>query len=159
MQCPECELENEAGAYYCARCHKPLPRPAAPGTCPCCGAKLDPDSVRSGVCSTCNNDAAKGAELKAQRQALALAEVEAQTKRVDSERARMDANKTRRGCLPLTILALLVVLAGALGQAGDRGRCHKGGKPACVGYQFRNRVCGGQPRAGTADFVPWWQRL
>jgi hypothetical protein len=116
MQCPECEIENEEGAYYCARCHKPLPQPPPPGACPHCGVTLDPAVRLTEHCPSCGDDPAKGAQIKTARRAIALAEVETQSIKLDAERARFSRSKGRRGCLPLTALALAVGV-GAGGRA------------------------------------------
>ncbi len=107
MRCPSCELENEEGAFYCARCHTALPRPLAPGECPYCGRLPQPGELPQAVCPSCGNDPERGKEVRAKRVAALRAEVEVQTGQLEAQRQALLARKTKKGC-GLTLLLLAV---------------------------------------------------
>jgi hypothetical protein len=74
------------------------------------------------------------------RRAEALAEVEAQSRRVDAERAQLNLNMGRRGCLSFTVVAILIVIVGATGSRSLKCRAaatRSASRTGCVLYRVR----------------------
>jgi hypothetical protein len=109
MQCPACELENEEGALYCARCHAALPRPPAPGECPYCGRQRQPGELSTAVCPSCGNDPERGKEIREKRLTALRAEVNQQASILESQRQALTSRPTRKGC-GLTLLVIIVLI-------------------------------------------------
>src|SRR5438105_2750234 len=119
MRCPQCDLENEAGAFYCARCHTRLPRPLAPGECPFCGLLSEPGEEPPAVCPSCGNDPQVGRQVRERRVAVLRAELMTERQALDAKMERLAKRKGRWGCLPLW-LGIGAATAGAILLWGAR---------------------------------------
>ncbi|HZO88080.1 MAG TPA: zinc ribbon domain-containing protein [Chthonomonadaceae bacterium] len=111
MQCPNCQLENEPGALYCARCHTALPRPPAPGECPYCGRVPEPGELPPAVCPSCGNDPERGKQVREQRLAALRAEVQQQSSMLEAQRQALLSRKQKKGCGGTLLLCGLIAFA------------------------------------------------
>ncbi|HZP80437.1 MAG TPA: zinc ribbon domain-containing protein [Chthonomonadaceae bacterium] len=144
MQCPECELENEEGALYCARCHKPLPRKLAPGECPHCGRMPEPGELPPAVCPSCGGDPERGKQIKEQRLAALRAEVALQTQTIEAQRQALAAKKGKKGCgLTLFLCGIALFLGLFVRAVNDPSREPAANRSATGKTNSAHRAVGG----------------
>lgn len=128
MQCPECKLENQPGAFYCARCHKALPRPPAPGECLFCGRIPSPGEPIPENCPSCGNDGERGKQVREARITALRLEVEQETIALQAKQDTLTVGKKSKGC-GLTLFLLGVVVL-ASWRTGDHRQLPKAPVPA-----------------------------
>ena len=109
LNCPQCELKNAEGAFYCARCHAALPRPLAPKECAFCGYIPFSEEPHSEICPMCGSDEERGKEVRERR--ITSFQSEFLMKEQDQNAQMRDLKRQKSvGCLPILGMIILTII-------------------------------------------------